>query len=58
MEDVTDVHMKQLCVIKFLNAENILPVEHRCLRNIYGKMSVDVSTVRRWVMYVNDGGSG
>jgi hypothetical protein len=43
------------CVIQFLNAESTVPIEtHQHLRNIYGDMAVNVSTVR----CVGYGGSG
>ncbi|XP_031461807.1 high mobility group protein HMG-I/HMG-Y isoform X1 [Phasianus colchicus] len=45
-----EVRMKQWCVIEFLHAEKIEPVDiHRRLLNVYGDQTVDVSTVRRWV---------
>jgi hypothetical protein len=45
-----EVRMKQRCVIEFLHAEKIAPNDiHRCLLNVYGDQTVDVSTVRRWV---------
>ncbi|XP_065596385.1 high mobility group protein HMG-I/HMG-Y isoform X2 [Cyrtonyx montezumae] len=45
-----EVRMKQWCVIEFLHAEKIEPIDiHRRLLNVYGDQTVDVSTVRRWV---------
>jgi hypothetical protein len=47
--------MKQ-CILEFLNAENISPIEtQRRLRNVYGNRIVDVSTARRWVRRVSGG---
>jgi len=32
-----EAHMKERCIIKFLHAEQIAPVDiHQCLLNIYG----------------------
>ena len=52
------VCMKQRCVIEFLHAEKIAPNDiHRCLLNVYGDQTVDVSTVRRWVARFSSGDS-
>jgi hypothetical protein len=49
-----EVCTKQKCVIEFLTAEQIAPTDiHRCLLNVYGDDTVDVSTVRRWVVHFN-----
>jgi hypothetical protein len=46
MESNTDVCMKQRCVTEVLNAEDIVNIEiHKCVRNIYANMTVDVGTV-------------
>ena len=51
-----DVRQKQRCVIEFLHAENIEPINiHRRLVNIYEADAVDVSTVRRWVRRFQSG---
>ena len=45
-----DVRQKQRCVIEFLNAEEVHPIDiHKRLVNVYGGKIVDVSTIRRWV---------
>jgi len=53
-----EVRMKQRCVIEFLHAERIAPIDiHRRLLNVYGALTVDVSTVRRWVVRFSSGDS-
>jgi len=53
-----EVRMKQRCVIEFLHVEKIAPYDiHRCLLNVYGDQTVDVSTVRRWVVRFSSGDS-
>jgi len=53
-----EVRMKQRCVIEFLHAEKIAPNDiHRRLLNVYGDQTVDVSTVRRWVVHFSSGDS-
>jgi len=49
----TKVWVKQRCVIEFLYAEKMAPIDiHWCLLNINGDQIVDVSTVRLWVVTV------
>jgi hypothetical protein len=46
------LHTKQRCVIEFLHAEKIAPINiQRCLLNIYYDQTVDVSTGRRLVVH-------
>ncbi|PNF31454.1 hypothetical protein B7P43_G03413 [Cryptotermes secundus] len=53
-----EVRMKEKCVIEFLTAEQIVPIDiHRHLLKVYGDNTVDVSTVRRWVVRFNSGES-
>ena len=53
-----EVWMKQRCVTEFLNAEKTAPIDtHQCLLNFYGDQTVDVSTVRHWVVCFNSGNS-
>ena len=53
-----EVRTKQRCVIEFLHAEKIAPIDiHRRLLNVYGDQTVDVSTVRRWVGRFSSGDS-
>ena len=53
-----EVRMKQRCIIEFLHAEKIAPNDiHRRLLNVYGDQTVDVSTVRRWVVRFSSGDS-
>ncbi|PNF28779.1 hypothetical protein B7P43_G06451 [Cryptotermes secundus] len=48
--------MKEKCVIEFLTAEQIVPIDiHRHLLKVYGDNAVDVTTVRRWVVRFNSG---
>jgi len=48
----------QRCVIEFLYAEKIAPINiHGCLLNVYGDLTVDVSTLRQWVVRFSSGGS-
>ena len=45
--------MKQRCVIEFLHTEKMALVDiHQHLLNGCGDQTVDVSTVRRWVVVV------
>ena len=47
-----EVCMKQRCVTEFLHAEKMAPIDiHQHLLNIYGDQTVDVSTVRWWVVH-------
>ena len=55
------VPMKQRCATEFLHAEKIAPTAiHGCLLNVYEDQTVDMSTVRRWVVHFcsDDGVSG
>ena len=53
-----EVHMKQRCVTEFMNEEKMAPIDmHRYLLNVYGDQTVDVSTVRQWVMHFSSGDS-
>ena len=48
-----DVRFKQRAVIEFFVAENVKPVDiHRRLLAVYGNQTLDVSSVRRWVLRV------
>jgi len=52
----TEVHLKQRHVIEFLHAEIIALIEiHWHLLNIYGDQTVDLSTVRWWVLHFSSG---
>jgi len=47
-----------MCVIELLQAENIAPNDiHRRLLKVYGDQTVDVSTVRAWVLCFSSGDS-
>ena len=47
-----EVHMKQRHGIEFLHAEKTAPTDiHQCLLNVYGDQTVDVSTLRQWVVH-------
>ena len=46
-----EVSMKQTCAIEFLHVEKIILIDiHWCLLNISEIQTVDVSTVRWWVV--------
>ena len=50
--------MKQRCVNEFLHVENITPTDiHRCLLNVYGNQTVDVNSIRQWVVCFSSGDS-
>ena len=54
-----DVHMKQKCVNEFLHAETMAPTDiYWYLLNTDGDQTVDVSTVRWWVVCFSSGDSG
>ena len=51
--------LKQRCGVEFLHAEKIAPTDvHECLLNISGDETVDLSTVRWWVVCFSSGDSG
>ena len=51
MTSDTEARMKQRSVTEFLHEEEKVPVDvHRCLLNVYGDQTMDVSTVRWWLM--------
>jgi len=51
-----EVQMKQSCITEFLHAEKIAPTDiQQHLLNIYGDQTVDVSTVRQWVVHFSSG---
>ena len=59
MESEVDARIKQRCVIEFLTAEGIAPIDiHRRLGKFYGDDTIDVSNVRRWVRHFQDGEKG
>ena len=54
-----EVHMKQRCATEFLHVEKLAPMHiHSCLLNIYEDQTVNVITVRQWVVRVSSGESG
>ena len=58
MASDTEVCMKQSCGTKFLCEQKMAPIDvHRCLLNIYRDQTVDVSTVRQWVVHFSHGNS-
>ena len=53
-----EVQMKQRCGNEFLHAETIAPIDfHLQLLSIYGDHTVDVSTVRQWVVHFSSDSS-
>ena len=53
----TEVHMKQRRVTEFLHVGKEWH-PRMCLLNVYGDQTVDVSTVRQWVVRFSSGDSG
>ena len=52
------VCMKHRCVIEFLHAEDMAPIDiHQCLLNSYVDQPVGVSTVKHWVVWFSSGSS-
>ena len=52
MASDTEVCMKQSCGTEFLCEQKMAPIDvHRRLLNIYRDQTVDVSTVRQWVVH-------
>jgi hypothetical protein len=53
-----EVRMKQRCVTEFLHAGKVARSDiYRRLLNVYGDQTVNVSTVRRWVVRFSSGDS-
>ena len=53
-----EVYMKQRCVVEFLHVGKIAPTDiYRCLLNVDGDPTVDVSTVRWWAVCFSGGSS-
>ena len=52
-----EVRIKQRCVTEFLQAEKIATIDiiHWCLVRIFGHQTVNVSTVRQWVVHSSSG---
>ena len=47
----TGLYRKQKSVIGFLHVEKMAPTDiHQCLLNVSGDQTVDVSTVKQWVV--------
>jgi len=58
METDMGVKMKQRYITEFLHVEKTAPINiHQCLPNVYGDQTVDVSTVRQWVVHFSGGDS-
>ena len=54
-----EVYLKQRCGIEFLHVEKIAPFDfHLHLLNVHEDQTVDVSTVRWWVVCFSSGDSG
>ena len=54
-----EVRVKQRCVTEFLHLEKMAPTDsHQFLLSIYGDQTVDVSTVRQWVVCFSSDDSG
>jgi hypothetical protein len=51
MSSDMEVHTKEMCVTEFLHAEKTAPIDiQQRLLNVCGDHTVDVNTVRRWVV--------
>ena len=51
-----EVHMKQRCGAESLHTEKMAPTDiHQCLLRAYGDQTVEVSTVRWWVVRFSSG---
>ena len=58
MASEVKVHMKQKTGIEFLHVKKMAPVDTDPLSlNIYGDQTVDISTVKQWVMCFTSGDS-
>ena len=58
MASDVELHMKQRCRTGFVHAEKMAPVDiHWCLLHVYGDQTVDVSTVKQWVVHFSSGDS-
>ena len=56
---LTQVWMKQRCVLELLHAEKMAPTDILSyLLNVDGDQPVDVSTARQWLVYFSGGDSG
>ena len=54
-----EVHMKERCAIGFLHVEKMASLDiHQCLLNVFGDQTVNVSTVRQWVVHFSNGEGG
>ena len=53
-----EMHMKLRCRTEFLNVEKMAPTDiHQCLLNVQGDQTVDVSSMRRWLVHSSSGDS-
>ena len=53
-----DVYTSQRCGTEFLHVEKMAPTDiHQHLLNVSGDQTVDVSTVRQWVVHFSSGES-
>ena len=51
-----DTGRKQRGAAQFLHVEKMAPIDiHQYLLNVYGDQTVDVSTVRQWVVHFSSG---
>jgi len=51
-----EVHMEQSCMTEFLHVEKIAPIDiYQYLLNVDEDKTVDVSTVRQWVVCFSKG---
>ena len=58
MKSDVEVYMKQRFVIEFLHVEKMALITiHLCLLNIYRDQTVNVSTVKQWVLHFSSGNS-
>jgi len=51
-----EVFMEQSCVTEFLHVEKTVPIDiHWCLLNVSGDQTVEVNTVKWWVVHFSSG---
>ena len=60
MESDVEMYIMERCETEFLHAEKMAPIDndiHQLLLNIYGDQTVDMSTVRWWVVHFSSDNS-
>ena len=53
-----EVYVKQMCITELIPVEKIPPTDiHRCLLDVYKDQTVDVSSMKQWVVHFSSGNS-